>query len=115
MGRAPDDQSYGSVACFAFNGIGYAAMTCVHQADSIASTMLKSILSTVARVFSVLLAGSALINLIQAGPDLRGPTPVVVARVMAILVSAALAWLLWRAGSKRVASTEPVNGSDVGR
>ena len=77
--------------------------------------MLKNILHTIARVFSVLLAGGALINLIQAGPDLQGPMPVVVSRVMAILIGAALAWILWRAGAKRDTSTQPASSSDVGR
>ena len=63
--------------------------------------MLKNILRTVARVLSVLFAGSALMSLVEAGPDLQGPAQVVVARVLAILLSVALAWFLWRAAARR--------------
>jgi hypothetical protein len=65
-----------------------------------ASKMTKTILRTVARTFSVLLGGGALINLSQAAPDLAGPWPEAISRVLAIVVSGALAWWLWRAGAK---------------
>jgi len=62
--------------------------------------MFKDILRFVAKLLAILLAGGAALNLIQAGPDLQGPMPDVVSRVLAIVLSAALAWLLWRVGSK---------------
>ncbi len=73
--------------------------------------MLKNILRTIAKVLSVLLAVSAMMSLIQASPDLQGPWQVVTARVLAILLPAAIARLLWRASSTRLTPAESASSS----
>ncbi len=67
------------------------------------------------RIFSILFAAIGPMCLIEAGPDFQGPWQVVTARVLAILLPAAFAWFLWRAGSKRVTSTESTNGGGGGQ
>ena len=70
-------------------------------------------LSIIAKTFSVLLAGGALINLLKLPAALGAGPEEGVATLLAVLLSVALSWLLWRAGSGSPPEAAPKPPADL--